>query len=183
MSNNLFTQGEGIVLLDMLEARENRQEKQTKLLTAHKSLTLVSMTMNIPGNIKVIPEITQLFDYFFRELTIFFNGYLVFKELEHYKTGHEGYFLLDKENNSVKQQLIKLEETANFGRLFDLDVVNLIDGNLTLLSRENFGLAARKCFICNEKAKVCGRNRNHSVRDLQVAISEYIEERRDILND
>ncbi len=182
MSNNLFKQGEEVELLDMLGARENRQEKQLHLLSANNSLTLVSVTMNIPGSVKVIPEITQLFDYFFEELVFFFNDYLISKELNYYKTGHEGYLLLDKENKSVKRQLIQLEETATFGRLFDLDVVNLVDGNITLLSRKNFDLEPRKCFICMEDAKVCGRNRTHSVEELQIAISEYIEERRDMLN-
>ena len=183
MSKNLFVSGEEVVLLDMLEARERRQEKQMSLLKSHDALTLVSMTMNIPGSVKVIPEITQIFDHLFEELTILFKDCLFLKELSHDKTGHEGYFLLEKEKEAIKKQLIMLEETANFGRLFDLDVVNLVDGNITLISRKDFDLTPRKCFICNEDAKACGRNRTHSVEDLQLAISEYIEERRDMLND
>lgn len=183
MSKNLFVSGEEIVLLDMLEARERRQEKQLSLVKSHKSLTLVSMTMNIPGSIKVIPEVTQIFDYLFEKLTLLFKDCLFLKELYHFKTGHEGYFLLEKEKEPIKKQLIMLEETTDFGRLFDLDVVNLVDGNITLISRKDFDLTPRKCFICNEDAKACGRNRTHSVEDLQLAISEYIEERRDMLND
>ncbi|MDT2829334.1 citrate lyase holo-[acyl-carrier protein] synthase [Vagococcus carniphilus] len=183
MSKNLFVSGEEVVLLDMLEARERRQEKQMNLLKSNDSLTLVSMTMNIPGSIKVVPEITQIFDYLFEELTILFKDCLFLKELHHDKTGHEGYFLLEKEKEAIKKQLIMLEETANFGRLFDLDVVSLVNGNITLISRNDFGLTPRKCFICNENAKACGRNRTHSVEELQLAISEYIEERRDMLND
>lgn len=183
MSNNIFSNGEEIQLLDMLEARENRQVKQQNLLESVNPGTLISMTMNIPGSVKVTEELIQIFHLVYSQVKNDWQTELLYDELLTLKTGCEGYFLVKEKADIVKKRLIEREEKLTFGRLFDLDVLEMRQGEMVVLSRKDFNLSPRACFICNENAKECGRNRRHSVDELQLAISNYINERRDMLND
>lgn len=183
MSNNIFSNGEEIQLLDMLEARENRQVKQQNLLESVNPGTLISMTMNIPGSVKVTEELIQIFHLVYNQVKNDWQTELLYDELLTLKTGCEGYFLVKEKADIVKKRLIEREEKLTFGRLFDLDVLEMRQGEMVVLSRKDFNLSPRTCFICNENAKECGRNRRHSVDELQLAISNYINERRDMLND
>lgn len=183
MSNNIFSNGEEIQLLDMLEARENRQVKQQNLLKSVNPGTLISMTMNIPGSVKVTEELIQIFHLVYNQVKNDWQIELLYDELLTLKTGCEGYFLVKEKADIVKKRLIEREEKLTFGRLFDLDVLEMRQGEMVVLSRKDFNLSPRTCFICSENAKECGRNRRHSVDDLQLAISNYINERRDMLND
>lgn len=180
---NLFLKGEDVQLAEMLNARENRQQKQWEILKLDESAILVSITMNIPGNIKVIEELTQIFKIIFKKISALLKDTVLLEKYYIYKTGHEGYFLVKGDPIKLKKKLINIEETDEFGRLFDLDILFLEQEQLKLLSRQDFKLTKRTCFVCQTDAKICGRDRSHSVEELQLAISDYINERRSILND
>ena len=106
--------GEKVTLLEMLDAREQRAATQKELLETAPEASLLSATMNIPGD----------------------------------------------------------------GRLVDLDV---LWGNeeLKSLHRGDLGLPPRRCFVCQEEAKVCGRNRRHSLEAMQEKITEIILTRKE----
>ncbi|MEG0254733.1 MAG: citrate lyase holo-[acyl-carrier protein] synthase [Vagococcus sp.] len=183
MSNNIFSGGKDVQLLEMLDAREKRQLKQQQLLEKSTNDTLISMTMNIPGSVKVTDELIKIFHLVYDQVKMDWQSELLHEELLPLKTGYEGYFLIKENASVVKKHLINLEEELPFGRLFDLDVLELRQEELVVLSRKDFNLSPRTCFICKENAKECGRSRSHSIEELQLAISDYINERRDMLND
>ncbi|WP_025821277.1 citrate lyase holo-[acyl-carrier protein] synthase [Shewanella marina] len=72
---------------------------------------------------------------------------------------------------SLKTQLISLEQSLPLGRLMDIDV---IDSSGRPVSRRAIGYSARQCLICEHSAKDCGRNKRHSLAQLQAAIEEKL---------
>lgn len=81
-----------------------------------------------------------------------------------------------EEANTVKQKMMAIEQTQSIGRLFDLDVLVMANGQMKGLSRRELGLPTRRCLICEEDAKECGRSRKHSVEEMQMKIVELIKE-------
>lgn len=94
------------------------------------------------------------------------------------ETGPEYYLAVSLAPQELKQRMVKIEETHPYGRLVDLDV---LWGNeeLKSLHRGDLGLPPRRCFMCQEEAKVCGRNRRHSLEAMQEKITEIILTRKE----
>ncbi|MCO9197661.1 citrate lyase holo-[acyl-carrier protein] synthase, partial [Salmonella enterica subsp. enterica serovar Mbandaka] len=46
------------------------------------------------------------------------------------------------------------------------------------LTREKLGYPKRKCLLCTEEAKVCGRSRTHTVKEMQYAIQAIVDKER-----
>lgn len=175
MSNNFFS-GPTIHLKGMLEARETRADRQYYLLK-NGPKTLLSLTLNIPGPVKNSQEIQILAEGVVAELTQLFPGeQSQVLSLLDIRTGPEYYQLIERNPLEVKRQLVKIEEEHPYGRLLDLDVLVWDEGQrLKMISRKELGLPPRRCFICEEDAKVCSRNRRHTVSEMQEAICQLIE--------
>lgn len=76
----------------------------------------------------------------------------------------------------LKRTLIAIEEGTVYGRLMDLDVIQVKDNQVTPISRTQLGLSPRKCYICSAIAKECSRSRKHSVEDMQKAIADILKQ-------
>ncbi|MDR3166098.1 MAG: citrate lyase holo-[acyl-carrier protein] synthase, partial [Synergistaceae bacterium] len=63
----------------------------------------------------------------------------------------------------AKETAISVEEGADWGRAFDIDVITAEGA----LSGNDFGRARRKCFLCGESAKVCARAGTHDMGKLR----------------
>lgn len=73
---------------------------------------------------------------------------------------------------NLKKITVSIEEKNELGRLFDFDVLNTKGENI---SRIQIGLQERKCLLCNENAKGCGRSRKHSIDDLLNKVNQIIK--------
>ncbi|WP_375179892.1 citrate lyase holo-[acyl-carrier protein] synthase [Enterococcus rotai] len=167
--------GESITLIDMLNAREKRATIQQELLTKHPKCTLLSATMNIPGPIKTNEQLRHAFLTVIKEINALFPPEkIVARKHRELKTGSEYYLVLDETPEKLKKKLIKIEETHIYGRLMDLDVVYLKDQHVCSVSRTELNHKPRTCFICNEEAKVCGRQRHHSIEEMQETITNLL---------
>ncbi len=104
------------------------------------------------------------------------------KDHECMDTGGEDFWISDCEEfeidglelelaEIVKKITVDLEENHPLGRLFDIDVY---DADGAAVSRQELGVPGRKCLICHEDAKACGRSRTHSVEELQRRVYEII---------
>lgn len=165
-----------ITLSEVLAFREEKARMQTELLNAYPEASVVSLGMNIPGPVKIGPSIYRAFTEgrMVLEDTIEAGGGSVIKKavLEE-KAGYAAIYLVSgMEAQALKQQAVFLEETHPLGRLFDIDVFMT---DRAALSREQIGAKRRTCLICGQDAKVCGRNRTHTVRELQEKVREIIE--------
>ncbi|ASV94984.1 citrate lyase holo-[acyl-carrier protein] synthase [Enterococcus durans] len=177
MSNELF-KGRTITLEQMLTARSNRAERQKKLLGQEKNQSLVCLTLNIPGPIKNSYEWQNVFLVLVKEIEqAFSEEEMGAKVLHHEWTGSEYYLKLNVTQKEAKQKMVVIEEEHPFGRLADIDVLAFTE-NIQPLTREKLGYPKRKCLLCTEEAKVCGRSRTHTVKEMQYAIQAIVDKER-----
>ena len=170
-----YLTGEMITLVEMLDTRERRVTIQQELLQKHPTGALLSATMNIPGPIKINKQLRQAFLTVIKEINALFPPeQLIACKHRELKTGSEYYLVLDETPKELKRKLIKVEETHQYGRLMDLDVLYLKDHSLSSISRTELNHKPRICFICEKEAKICGRQRHHSVEEMQKTISNLL---------
>lgn len=157
---------EQVTLQQVLDAREARAATQQTLLQKYAA-PLICLTMNIPGPVKNSDLIRRAFGLGQQMLldSLKSEGIaLLHAQTQEPATGCESFYVLRCNPQRLKQLCVGLEDSFPAGRLFDLDVIGL-DGSHT--SRESLGLPPRKCLLCDQDAKVCGRSRAHSVEALQ----------------
>lgn len=178
------------VLSDVLEFRDKKARIQEQMAESIPNGIVVSLGMNIPGPVKCGPSIYRAFQEGRKELEWILNetGTGIRKSviLEE-KAGYAAVYLIggymddaeikgDQRGPSdalkIKERTVELEETHLLGRLFDIDV---FDRGKQPLTRQMVGADRRKCLICGRDAKECGRNRTHTVSELQEAVFEMIE--------
>ena len=164
-----------VTLLEMLEARERRANRQRVLLSVHGK-TMVCFTMNIAGPVKnnaLIRRGYALGKRLLREqLAVAGIPVVYFEEIQE-KTGNEAIFLLDAEALTVKAVTGEIEDHAPIGRLFDMDVL-CPDGRK--VDRQELGRDGRTCLICGGMAQACARSRTHSVAELQEKTWEILRD-------
>lgn len=149
----------------MLQVREERVAIQNSILKKYNS-TIISFTMNIPGPIKNNDWIQQSFLYGKQDLLNVMGAFGIEQiESRRVDSGPEGYFVVQGKFSAedIKKNIVEFEERHSIGRWFDIDVKN---ASGIAISREELGLKPRKCFLCNQDAKICGRSRAHSVEEL-----------------
>lgn len=161
--------GEQVILTDMLICREHRAEIQNSLIEQYHC-PVISFCMNIPGPIKTNKQIRSAFDsgkeLLFSTLQEHNIEVKEYHEI-HEKTGDELLLSVLSPAEQVKNLAIKIEETHPFGRLFDIDVIDI---NGVKLSRNHY----RKCIICGCQAQECARTRKHSVKEMQDKIESIL---------
>ena len=164
-----------VTLLEMLEARERRAERQRRLLEEYHA-TLVCFTMNIAGPVKNSPLIRRGFVLGRRLLEEQFRvaGIRVLHSGESSEnTGNEAVFVVDQEPLAVKALSVEIEDHTTAGRLFDMDVL-CPDGRK--VDRQELGLPGRRCLICGGPAQACARSRTHTVAQLQEKTGSLLAE-------
>lgn len=176
MFNSLFD-GAPVDIMQMLDARERRAHTQQQLLEQFNPCVLVSITLNIPGPVKNSEAITTVFASVISELD---EALMPFEKLHQedfsLQTGMEFYRVLRADALDVKRVCTEFEEGHPLGRLLDIDVVEMAGETPTPISRTALGMPPRRCFICNEEAKVCARSRKHTVLEMQEHIVHVVAE-------
>ena len=175
MCKSLFD-GETVDVLQMLDARERRSAFQHQLLERYPNATTVSITFNIPGPVKYSAQLAQIASQLMQVLDAQLASFesLYQKDISHV-TGIGYYRVLQADALAVKRALVEFEMTHPLGRIMDLDVVHLVAGHPVPISRTEIGMAARTCFLCDQPAKACARNRTHSVQEMQAYITQLVQ--------
>lgn len=172
--------GKVVTLEDVLNNREARVLKQNRWLKEYPNRILIALKLNVPGPVKQNEILHQIFDL----ARVEFNKNLQKnKVLEyqfyscHERIGSEGFWIIDYYNPQVvKQFAIEVEEESPLGRLFDFDVLYNENKKIKVISRSVLGVDMRRCFVCDNAAKACGRNRTHTLLEMYVAIARMIEQ-------
>lgn len=128
--------------------------------------------MNIPGPVKQSPPLHAAFCGGAALLRQQFGAHLLAECEKAAVTGSELLLALDLPPEAAKRQTVRMENSHPLGRLFDLDV---LDPCGRAVSRVDLGLPPRRCLLCGQDAKVCGRSRAHSVGALQARISALLD--------
>ncbi|MCR5778589.1 MAG: triphosphoribosyl-dephospho-CoA synthase CitG [Lachnospiraceae bacterium] len=161
---------------DMMEFRDMKNSILTDYLDRYPGSIVLSLGMNIPGPKK---NNDQILNGFFKgedTLTELFEK----KEYDiedkvtlNSKAGNVGLFVLRNVNaEELKKEAVGIEENSSLGRLYDIDVYRT-DG--TQVSRREIGFPGRKCLLCGQDAKICGRSRAHSLEELENKVNSILD--------
>ncbi|SQJ15824.1 2'-(5''-triphosphoribosyl)-3'-dephospho-CoA:apo-citrate lyase [Serratia rubidaea] len=160
-------------LTELLAARERRRDRQQAWLTRHPA-TLVVLTSLAPGALKDSPLTRRIFNLGWQALRAEQRrqGWRCLRaEVQGLPSGGEGFLSLQAAARQVKQCCIRLEDMHPAGRLWDIDV---LDAQGRILSRDDGGLPARRCLLCDRPARLCARQRRHDVERLLAAMEETL---------
>ena len=158
-----------IRLEDMLAARDARAARQKNLLTRFRGACLVTFTVVVPGAVKRTPESERLFRAGLQALGDFIRRYELVPlrfETNCPETGYEAYLVLRTEPSFLKIELCKLETSAPYGRLWDMDVLAPFGKPV---SREDVGLPPRGCVVCGKPGHACASRRLHPMDEVLAA--------------
>ena len=156
-----------VTLQEMLNFRETKAMEQERLCHLYRDGIIISLGMNIPGPIKHTPSVFHLFEDGRAKLEAIISqsgGIIKEKSIMNEHAGLAAIYSVTAVDEYVlKKESISLENLHPCGRLFDIDVFSR-DGSS--IKREQIGFPKRKCLLCDRDAKVCGRSRAHSIREL-----------------
>ncbi|MDE6218351.1 MAG: citrate lyase holo-[acyl-carrier protein] synthase [Muribaculaceae bacterium] len=152
-----------ITLDQLLASRDLRRERQLRWLSEYPELSLIVLTVNIPGNVKQTPESYDIGMEGVRLLREALQGRICRMTVNDFNTGFEAFLLADVSGEEAKSLAIGIEDTHPLGRLMDIDVIGH-DG--VPMSRSSMGHTGRRCLICGEDARICMRAGRHSVAEL-----------------
>lgn len=161
-----------ISLVDMLEARDRRSERQRLWLSAAPDATLLVLTVIMPGNVKRDFYSLKAASEALASLTHSFGKNIIKFEEFDLPTGFEGFMLISLPAGQVKRIACEIEDTHPLGRLFDIDVINK---DMTPLGRASLALPPRRCLLCDNDARVCMRSHAHSYEELTGHIHSLID--------
>ena len=156
----------------MLKSRDERYEHQMELLKEHEGLTLVCMTVVMPGSVKRNVQSLVAAHAGVDALRERFAGEIETLEERDLDTGYEAYLLTNLPPLEAKKRACEIEESHMLGRLFDIDVIDADGGPLPRLA---VGRGARRCLVCDGEARYCMRNHSHSLEELQACINSMID--------
>ncbi|MFK3662829.1 citrate lyase holo-[acyl-carrier protein] synthase [Scandinavium sp. NPDC088450] len=154
-----------VSLADLLASRDVRQARQQLWLKKYAT-PLISFTTLAPGPVKDSSLTRSIFNHGVRTLRDWLedSGWEIKNQLcLGLPTGAEGLLAVDAQAQALKAAAIELEQHAPLGRLWDIDVFT---AQGKLLSRSAFSLPPRRCLLCEQDARICARERKHSLADL-----------------
>jgi holo-ACP synthase/triphosphoribosyl-dephospho-CoA synthase len=146
---------EEITLDEILDAREKRAIAQRNLIAKYNK-SIVSLSMNIAGEIKMSPLIDLAFSEALENIEQTIKMSLLYKKLIKEKTGPEALYVFDCEAEALKEKAIEIETANPIGRLFDIDVITVSGEKLS----RNLG---RTCLVCGGPVTLCSRSRAHGL--------------------
>ena len=162
------------ITLDMLLAsRDRRVEMQHLLREKHPNLTLVCLTVIMPGNVKRNLSSLIVSQAAINALLGSLEGNIVDVVTRDLPTGYEAYVVTSLSQSEAKLIACNIEDTHELGRLMDIDV---LDANGVPVKREMVGSQPRKCLMCDNEARYCMRNRTHTPQELNEKIQKMIDD-------
>ena len=163
--------GVEVSLDQVLNNKELRLKRQQEWLNRHFS-PLVSFSINMPGAVKHNDAAVHIFTQGIQHIIqhcLKNDWQIVAEQSFNGITGPEAIFAISCSALELKLAMVAIEEQHRFGRLMDLDVID-VDG--TSLSRQDHLIPRRKCLLCDEDAVVCARSRRHDLSLLLQKINE-----------
>ena len=168
-----FTNENGPSLEEVLANREKRVSKIRFLDKKYPKDPVLCFKLNIPGKEKTNVSVLRIFEIGIEDIkSALDKNDILFEKKEDLITGPEFYLVISIDPLNLKRKMTDLEENSYFGRLFDIDI--LYEGQN--IDRQMIGEGPRKCFLCDNDAKVCARSRKHSLDEMIRWIEKMIDE-------
>lgn len=157
---------------EILKAREDRYYRTLYFIEKYQ-LPVIVGKINYPGNNKNTSEALMAFQVLQQLLISRYKKHRVFTELLFGEDGGSILMVVDMTPLEAKKVALDLEEKHPLGRVFDIDVYKE-DG--TSVGREGIGLKSRRCFLCNEDARLCIRSKKHPLQEIIDSVNKLIYE-------
>lgn len=148
--------------LKLLDAREERVDIQSGLLKKYNN-TLICARINYPGIYKGNDLTRGIMSVIKKEITSVFESSMLYENLSYTAEGPCFMLIVSLDFQDAKLAAVKIEDEHPLGRFTDIDVYSP-DGKS--LSRSQFGLKPRKCYLCDGTAHNCVRSRRHSISEV-----------------
>ena len=161
-----------ITLDKLLASRDHRVEMQQKLREKYPNLTLVCLTVIMPGNVKRNLLSLIVSQAAINALLNKLEGDIVDVVTRDLETGYEAYLVTNLSRHATKLIACEIEDQHPLGRLFDIDI---FDNDGMPIKRETIGFKPRRCLMCDNESRYCMRNRSHSPQELNAKIQEMID--------
>ena len=155
-----------VTLKDILAARETRAALREELRQT-SGLPVLTFSINCPGPTKDSASIRSLLRHAvdcFRELAAARDLFSHEERFFYPPTGPFVLLAIAGDATLFKRLAAQIEDLPEYGRLLDIDVY---DSDGQQLSRTQFGLPLRSCFLCEDDAITCMRQGRHTAADLQ----------------
>lgn len=160
-------------MTDILLEREKRVEYIEKLMEEYR-LPCVVLRVNYPGTDKCNNITLKIFKYLSQEVRNKLYGLIKFAEEKITAEGPTLILIVQGIESRIKEEMILIEDNHFLGRLVDIDVYNPKDKSS--LSRIGMGKEPRACFLCNNMAHICVRNKTHSLEEIVQFIEGKVKE-------
>jgi len=144
------------------EARADRQE----LLRLRHGWPILSFCINMPGALKQNKSSIAIFEALLEALHVRISkkGWQIKDEtIKHSIAGPEMIMAVNSDSILLKKLTYEIESNHPLGRFGDMDVI-APSGNV--ISRKSLGFEPRKCYLCQNDAKLCARSQAHSIDEL-----------------
>ncbi|MFM2486355.1 citrate lyase holo-[acyl-carrier protein] synthase [Celerinatantimonas yamalensis] len=164
-----------VSLPQLLAARDDRAVQYRQWLATCPSVSLVVLSLVIPGAIKDKPNYRQLLQVGKQTCQLLFSQNLwSIRRQETFmsETGLYSLWLVAHPAAHIKAQTILAEQSHPLGRLWDIDV---LDQSARPMSRQQLGYPQRRCFMCQHSAHECARSRRHSLEQIHRHIEELLD--------
>ncbi len=166
-----------ITLDKLLASRDRRVEMQQQLREKYPNLTLVCLTVIMPGNVKRNLSSLIASHAAINALIERFSGNIVDIITRDLETGYEAFLITDLSQRDAKIIACDIEDSHQLGRLFDIDI---LDNDGVPVKRDTVGYSPRRCLMCDNEARYCMRNRTHTPQELnaqiQMMIDSYVQQ-------
>lgn len=162
-----------VSLSDILDARDRRAQLQRELRLLYQ-MPVISITVNMPGNIKYNHDTVSLVYTVIEKLRATFQRKqirLAEERVWHSNAGPTALMAVEGDAIKLKAISIEIEENEPFGRLVDIDV---FDRDGQQISRDRQQLPSRRCLVCSDIAVVCMREKRHTSAEITDAVSKLI---------
>ncbi len=156
---------------NILRARDQREEQLHKLLQRFSGMTVIQLSLNIPGPVKQVPGSLSLHDWgkgrLMRRVAAIDLVYTAIDVL-----GPVAFYTTRLAAPEAKRLCCEIEESHPFARLLDCDVY---DAHGNACDRAGLGLPQRRCLVCDEAARDCMRVKRHSPEEIKEALEELLK--------
>ncbi len=149
---------QAISLEELLRSRDERSKLQHRLLAANPGMTVVMLTIVMPGTVKRNSLSLRTGRAAVEALAQAFGKQPAVRDLT---TGFEAYLLTPLAPSEAKRKACRIEEEHPLGRLF--------------VERSTIGLPPRRCLLCHNEARYCMRNHSHTREEVLQRIKEMVE--------
>lgn len=175
--NAIMTESQGLKKMtkekyeELLNYRVKKCQTIVKLHSLYKE-PVMTLRANYPGTLKN-NELTRLVnEEISKTLEETFQKKILVEEKFDTPEGPTFFYVVKGDARTLKENAIYIEQSHELGRFVDIDVYD-VDEEYAV-TRMELAYEPRKCFLCDEPAKECSRNKVHDVNDLIAFMEDSI---------